>query len=629
MTPAPALGSALVLVTLAAPLALVALLAVAGWAPDERRHRLRRALVFLSPAAIVPGVALALLADTGGGTAGASGTSLTIPWLLLGTHFAVDDLGRPLLMIAAVLYGGALSATGWIKMRDAERRGAALCGFLLTAYVGNIGTYLAADSVTFYLSFAVMSFSAAGLVVHYRTPTAHRASRVYLTLSVLSESAILAALLLTVSAGGMLLADVPAAVAESDRTGLVLGLLLFGFGVKAGTVPLHIWLPLAHPAAPPAASAVLSGTMVTAGLIGWLRFVPVPGANGPGALGSGHDAGIVANAGWTLLILALAGAFLAVLFGVLQNDPKVILAYSTISQMGFISAVIAVGMIVPELWPGTSTAAILYAVHHGLAKGALFLGVPVMKHFGSGAASVVAMLGMIGAGLVIAGAPLTSGALGKYVSKDAVEGIALAAVELQYILPLVATGSTLLLMRFGWVLWHSERRPSRAVDGEFASWAVITVAALALPWFIGVAWFDEGALPLPSWILGTVWDATWPILLGIALGAGAWWLTARGLIPRRLAAADGTLVAPGDLLVPEERALQGLSRGAQGGQAAVHAFTGHVAAQWGRMWRAVAARTRRATGRAEARLSAAEVSGAAVLLVLGVAAAFLAIGGLW
>src|SRR5699024_2367349 len=150
---------------------------------------------------------------------------------------------------------------------------------------------------------------------------------------------------------------------------------LVGFGVKAGTVPLHVWLPLAHPAAPPAASAVLSGAMVKAGLVGWLRLLP----SGPDQTGltDGAIPQTVAIFGWVLLVSALAGGFASAVLGVLQNDPKVVLAYSTISQMGFTTAVVAVGLIEPEFGDVTAAAAVLYAVHHGLAKGALFLGVPV------------------------------------------------------------------------------------------------------------------------------------------------------------------------------------------------------------------------------------------------------------
>lgn len=618
-----ALNSALFLATFLVPLALVVLLALTGCVRPGNRHRLRRVIVAVTPLAVVPAIVLAMTAEvSGAGSSEGAATSLSIPWLLLGTHFAVDNVARSMMLIAAVLYGSALSATSWIKMRDAERRGAALCGFLLMAYLGNIGTYLAADAVTFYLSFAVMSFSAAGLVVHYRSDSAHRATRIYLVLSVFSETAILAGLFLTVSSGGLMLADAPSAIAASDHTGLIMTLLLIGFGVKAGTMPLHIWLPLAHPAAPPAASAVLSGAMVKAGIVGWLRFMPSADTAGV------PDIGPVETAGWVLLILALLGAFLAVGFGVLQNDPKVILAYSTISQLGFIASVIAVGMIVPELWVGTSAAAVLYAVHHGLAKGALFLGVPVLKHFGTGLAGVVAAVGMFGAALVIVGAPFTSGGLGKYVSKDAVGGISVAMFELQYILPLVATGSTLLLMRFGWVLWRSEREPSRRVDGEFLSWLTLAVAALALPWLIGYFWFDDDAAPIPSWGASTVWNATWPILLGLVLGSMAWWLTAHRMLPPKLS-ADGTLVAPGDILIPEERVLNYISARTQTGLSHLHAVTTSMVGRWNRASHAVWARIRGGAARMEDQLTPWESSGAAVLVVLCVAIGLLALGWWW
>ncbi|OXS82829.1 proton-conducting transporter transmembrane domain-containing protein [Kocuria marina] len=88
-------------------------------------------------------------------------------------------------------------------------------------------------------------------------------------------------------------------------------LLFIGFRGKAGLVPLYVWLPLAHPAAPPAASAVLSGAMVKAGLVGWLRLLP---------LGQ-HERGLEVL-GWVLLALALIGAFLAVVVGVPQETPR-------------------------------------------------------------------------------------------------------------------------------------------------------------------------------------------------------------------------------------------------------------------------------------------------------------------
>lgn len=527
-----------------APSLLVLAMGLCGLLPVLARRRVRKLLAVVSPAVTLPGLLVALtspLASDGSAVPEGPGT-LSVPWMLLGVDLAVDYQGRALLVIAALLYAAALSAVTWLKLRHAEPRYTGLTALLAVCYLGNIGTYLAADSVTFYLAFAVMSFAAAGLVVHYRSPTAHRAARIYLIMSVLSEVSILAALMMTVAAGGMLVADAPEAVASSGHAGLIIALLLFGFGVKAGAVPLHVWLPLAHPAAPPAASAVLSGAMVKAGMIGWIRFVPA-------------DAGRVSEtAGQVLLTAALIGAFAAVAVGLLQRDPKVLLAYSTVSQMGFIAAVLAAGLMVPELHGATTAAAVLYAVHHGLAKGALFLGVPVVAHYGHGATGVVVVIGMVGAGLAVAGAPLTSGAFGKYVSKEAVADITVLGAPLADLLPLVAAGSTLLLMRFAWVMRHAERRVRRAPDGELLSWLAVAAAGVAVPWAVGLAWFPDGGpeVAVPGWSPATVWDATWPILVGLALGGVTWWAADRRRLPAWVPAADGSLIAPGDLVVPEE-----------------------------------------------------------------------------
>ena len=360
-------------------------------------------------------------------------------------------------------------------------------------------------------------------------------------MTVISETALLAGLIFTVQAGGKLLSDAPDAVMDSPRTGVILTLLLIGFGIKAGTVPLHVWLPLAHPAAPPAASAVLSGAMVKAGMVGFLRFFPLQEA------GAELDPTIEIF-GIVLMTLSLLGAFAVVAIGVLQRDAKTILAYSTISQMGFIGALIAAGLLDGDLAADTIAAAVLYAVHHGLAKGALFLGRTVIKHYGRGAAGVVVTIGMVGAGLAVAGAPITSGGIGKYVSKEAVEGLTLAGVELYYLLPFVATGSTLLLLRFLWVVLGDEREQHSRIDGELLAWLAVCLAGIVVPWLIAVYW---SPLHLPEWTdLTTVWDSTWPILLGLALGAGCWLAYRAGWIPA--STREYPLIPAGDLVVVEE-----------------------------------------------------------------------------
>ena len=516
------------------PVLVTALIPLTCMLAPPARDNMRRRVAVLAPVAVLPAVFM---------TIAAPGSQLSVDWVLYGLTMAVDDISRSLVLISVLLYGGALISIVWTRPERAETHAATLAAFLLVSYAGNIGVYLAADAVSFYLCFAIMSFSAVGLVVHYRTAKAYRATRIYLVMTVISETALLAGLFLTVHAGGMLLVDAPQAVVESPYIGLILTLLLIGFGIKFGTVPLHVWLPLAHPAAPPAASAVLSGAMVKAGMVGYLRFFPMQDP-----VAEFHTT--VELFGCILLVLSLLGAFAAVIVGVLQHDAKVVLAYSTISQMGFIGALIAAGLIDVNLAQDTIDAAVLYAVHHGLAKGALFLGVPVIKCYGRGAAGVIVTVGMCGAGLAVAGAPVTSGGLGKYVSKDAVGGLTIAGMGLEYFLAFVATGSTLLLLRFAWVVLTDKRQTHSTIDGDLLGWLGVCAAGIVVPWFIGAYWSPLG---LPQWVdVKTLWDASWPIGLGALIGGAFWWAAHVNWLPERQ--RDEAVVLAGDLVRVEERA---------------------------------------------------------------------------
>lgn len=490
-------------------------------------------LVRWSPATLLPAAAIALIGDP---------EPVVADWLVLGTVVGLDAISRALLLVAVLLYGAACVAVTWRN----DERAPELVAYLLVSFVGNAGVYVAQDIVTFYVCFALMSFAAVGLVIHNRTAQARRATRVYLVLAVISESAILVALLLIAGTGARLVADAPEAVAGSSLRTVTVVLLIIGFGVKIGLFPLHLWLPLAHPAAPPPASAVLSGAMVKAGLVGWLRFLPLGEAE-------------VRTAGHVLVVLSLLGAFLAVAAGVVQRNAKVVLAYSTISQMGFVGMAVGVALHSPALAPACITATVIYAVHHGLAKGALFLGVPVWKHHGTGRRRYVVTAGLIIAGLAVVGAPLSSGSIGKYAVKEAVTGSTLLGLDVVTLLPLVATGSTVLLIRFGWLLHHTELEPLQPrEDPELPAWLILVVTSATVPWTLTEAWVPLESVPRLEPV--TLWDATWPVLIGIALGAAFW-----RRHPRRRPGAP--LVPPGDLVVPAERAAASagvLLRGAVG-----------------------------------------------------------------
>ena len=115
--------------------------------------------------------------------------------------------------------------------------------------------------------------------------TARRApgapGRVYVSLAVLGEAFLLMGFVLLAAAtpgGSLLIRDAVAALPASPWRESTLLLLILGFGLKIGLVPLHVWMPLAYPAAPIPAAAVLSGAAVKAGVIGLIRFLPLDAA---------------------------------------------------------------------------------------------------------------------------------------------------------------------------------------------------------------------------------------------------------------------------------------------------------------------------------------------------------------
>ena len=140
---------------------------------------------------------------------------------------------------------------------------------------------------------------------------------------------------------------------------------LVGFGLKAGFVPMHIWLPEAHPAAPSNVSAVMSGAMINIGLFGVLKTV---------ILISGCNHWI----GWTLLIIGLLSCIYGILFSSVQRNLKKLLAYSSVENMGIITIGLGLGILgmaynnffVAVL---AVSGAIFHILNHSFFKGLLFM----------------------------------------------------------------------------------------------------------------------------------------------------------------------------------------------------------------------------------------------------------------
>lgn len=428
---------------------------------------------------------------------------------LLGGQWQLDDGRRPWLLFSALLWALAgLYARGYLIVEqqaaeagdgDAFRR---LLGFALLwplTLAGNLLLIVAEDIPSFYLGFALMTFAAYGLVVHAGNRDSHLGGRAYLIMAVLGEGLILGGLLWSAGTAQVLtLTELRAGIATAEQGAWMATLLWLGFGVKAGVIGLHVWLPLAHPVAPTPASAVLSGVMIKAGLIGWLSTLPL-GAAGLETLGR------------LVIALGLAGALGAALYGAIQRHPKAVLAYSSVSQMGMITTLVGVGMVSPPLWPGLLVAITLFAAHHGLTKGALFLGVGISEHPPRLPGWLLWLLLMLPA-LSLAGA-MTSGLATKWTFKellyDAGHGTLVAWLSV------AAVGTTLLMSRALWRQWQergSYRIPLHAPMP--LAWLTCVVAALSVPLWVPLAGEHPNWPPLTEWP-----GLLWPVSLGVVVAA--------------------------------------------------------------------------------------------------------------
>ncbi|MDO8863094.1 complex I subunit 5 family protein [Haliea sp. E1-2-M8] len=445
---------ALIAASVLLPLLYPLLAARPGW-----RGALRAALPLLP----LPALVLAMLSATP--------WTLELPWLMLGSTWMLDELRRSFLLLTALLWSTAgLYAVGYLGSEHLRR----FCVFWGLTLAGNLGLVLAGDMVSFYTFFSVMTFAAYGLVVHDGSDRARFAGRVYLVMALLGEMALLAGFLLAAQAvDTLLLADLAAGIGASDDGHLITALLIAGFGVKAGLPLLHFWLPLAHPVAPTPASAVLSGAMIKAGLLGWLLALPI-GEAGWGPWGQ------------FLIVMGFVGSLGAALFGMLQRDPKTVLAWSSISQMGLIVVPVGAALAAPGHAPVLLPAIALFALHHGLAKGCLFLAVGLVLP-ASRILRVLLWLLVALPALSLLGLPFTSGALAKGVMKKAL--LATPDLPLAEHMPLLLQAATLatlvLVVRYGWMLWL-KLEPGGAAACRWWGWILATLCSAVLFWWLPV-----------------------------------------------------------------------------------------------------------------------------------------------
>jgi formate hydrogenlyase subunit 3/multisubunit Na+/H+ antiporter MnhD subunit len=450
----------------------------------------------------------------------ADGTAVIFPPALFGLTLELDASGAMLLGVAALLWmaAGAYAST---YLRGNPNGGRFAVWWLMTL-TGNFGTFLAADLVTFYLFFTLASLAAFGLVVFDGTAEAKRAAAVYVGLAVLGEALLLMAFVLLAAAapgGSLLIGDAVSSLAASPWRDYTMALLILAFGLKIGLFPFHVWMPLAYTAAPIPVAAALSGAAVKVGVIGLIRFLPFESA--------------MPDWGEVLAIVGLFSAFYGVVIGITQENPKTVLAYSSVSQMGLLAAVLGMGLVAGDT--SAPLVAAFSAAFHILVKGGLFLAIGVVATTRRSVWLVLVPAAVLALGL--GGLPFTGGALAKSAAKPLLgDGIVGTLATLS------AVGSTLLMVHFLRRMWSVHREPETADASSLVfAWLATALAAIILPWalYAANASVDDALAPKE------IWEALWPVLSG-GLASLVLWRWGQ-LLPR---------VPAGDLLAADKGAVR-------------------------------------------------------------------------
>ena len=288
-----------------------------------------------------------------------------LPWL--GSHFRLDPLAAFFLVVVNL---GATTASlyglGYGSHEQAPER---VLPFFPAFLAGMNLVVLAHDAFTFLFTWEFMSLSSWALVMaHHRERGNAAAGYLYLLMASFGTLALLFAFgLLAGPGGGYTFGAIRVAAPSAAIGGVILALTLIGAGSKAGIVPLHVWLPLAHPAAPSHVSALMSGVMTKVAVYGFVRIV--------------FDLLGPPDWWWGAVVPLIGGitALMGVLYALMEHDLKRLLAYHTVENIGiiFIGLGLALAFRASGMQAAAAlalTAALFHVFNHSLFKSLLFFG---------------------------------------------------------------------------------------------------------------------------------------------------------------------------------------------------------------------------------------------------------------
>lgn len=432
-----------------------------------------------------------------------------------------------------------------------------------------LGIFLAGNLLTMLLFFELMTVASYFWVIHRWDKAAIKAGYFYLFFSI---------------AGGLLVALGIALMGSATSISVRIGMgriipsnpklfswsitaLLVGFGIKAGMVPLHLWLPHAHSVAPTPGSALLSGLVIKVGAYGLIRVGELAG------FGTELGAGVSSLAS-IVIVLGTLTMLLGVLAALIQSDGKKLLAYHSISQMGYIILGLGVALYLGKDGGLGLSGSIYHIINHALFKVALFLGVGII-YINTGETDLYKLGGlwrkfpatavfMFIAVLGITGAPGLNG----YASKSLIHyGIDLAVeggggwlVWIERLFMLVGVGTTASFSKLFYLTFLGEKTELE-VKGEKGLSLQLPLAILSIVMlvigikpnlllniaivpavkFLGIANIRETLEPVSFWNFGDISSMVITLALGMVVcwaglrsGAFHWqppfWLSIEGLV---------------------------------------------------------------------------------------------------
>ena len=513
-------------------LALLAAWVAIGIAGLARAHSIEYVARLLFPLGALVGVLLAVTAVAGFAL---PPEQLVLPLGLpdLPVHLRRDALSCVFLLLLGIASAGvSLFAAGYFRKGEGTPPGL-LC-LQYHWFLAGMGLVLVADDAyTFLIGWETMAIASYFLVVsQHRLPEIRRAGFLYFLMAHVGAICILLSFGVLQGGGWQFTFDAMRATQLTPTMASVAFLLaLTGFGAKAGLVPLHVWLPEAHPAAPSPVSALMSGVMLKTAVYGILRV----------------SFDLIGQLQWwwglVALALGLFSAFYGVIFAAVQTDMKRLLAWSSIENIGVIFTGFGLTIVFQALGMGALAALALVAtlyhcLNHAVMKSLLFLGTGAVLH-ATGQRNLgrlgglihrmpwVAWLTLVGV-LAIAGLPPLNGFVSEWLLLQSF--LFTDEVPRPFVNMLLPVGAAVValcaalagyvMVKFFGVIFLGQPREATLADAHDAN----------LRERIGLGWLAAACVllgVLPVQVIGLL-DAACSELLGVTLGqrAGQWWLLA-------------------------------------------------------------------------------------------------------